>query len=94
MDKPIFGGPGSSDPQIRVKIDGFDTKTTPYLSKTLNPVWQPPVVLTWPCMIDSSLSATIIVEDHNDFKGNELIAVYFTVVSLIFFFAFVRYFFL
>jgi hypothetical protein len=76
MDKPIFGGPGSSDPQVRVKIAGFDTKSTPHLPKTLNPVWQPPVVLTWPCMVDGSLSVTVIVEDHNDFKGIGLLIVF------------------
>ena len=37
MDKPLFGGQGSSDPQTRIKIDGFDTKKTKFIRKTLNP---------------------------------------------------------
>ncbi len=64
MDKPIFGGPGSSDPQVRVKIAGFDQQKTPYIRKTLAPVWNHKMVFQ--ALTDSSLSATVVVEDHND----------------------------
>jgi hypothetical protein len=37
MDKPMFGGAGSSDPQVRIKIDGFDTKKSKFIRKNLNP---------------------------------------------------------
>lgn len=64
-DHSLFGG-GSSDPQVRLKIVGFDQQKTPFMRKTLNPVWNSKHIFTGPS--DNSLSLVAIVEDHNDLK--------------------------
>jgi len=65
-DKSIFGG-GSSDPQVKLKIEGFDSQKTPYIRKSVYPVWNSKHVFTE--LTDSSLSLIVTVEDHNDIKG-------------------------
>ena len=64
-DMSIFGG-GSSDPQVRMKIVGFDTQKTAFIRKNLNPVWNSKHIFRG--VSDSSLSLVVIVEDHNDIK--------------------------
>lgn len=64
-DHSLFGA-GSSDPQVRLKIVGFDQQKTPFIRKNLNPVWNSKHIFTGPS--DSSLSLVAIVEDHNDIK--------------------------
>jgi len=63
VDKPVFG-PSSSDPFVRIKIDGCDTQKTKYIRKNLAPVWN--TTLTFPFVTDPSLSLEITVDDHND----------------------------
>jgi Ca2+-dependent lipid-binding protein len=64
-DTSIFGN-GSSDPQVRLKIVGFDTQKTPFIRKNLNPVWNSKH--TFRGVDDTSASVVVIVEDHNDIK--------------------------
>lgn len=66
MDHSLFGGAGSSDPQVKIKIDGFETKKSKYIRKNLNPTWNEKFV--WAHVMDSSLSLSVTVEDHNDIK--------------------------
>eukprot|EP01034_Spumella_vulgaris_P027083 gene27083-33756_t len=66
MDHSMFGGAGSSDPQVRINIEGFDVQKTKFIRKTLSPVWNQELV--FPAVIDSGLSMKITVEDHNDIK--------------------------
>lgn len=66
MDSSIFGGAGSSDPQVRVQIDGFDKQKTKFIRKTLSPVWNEKMV--FPGVVDSALAVKVTVEDHNDIK--------------------------
>lgn len=70
MDRKMFGG-GSSDPQVRIEIDGFDYKKTKYIPKNLNPVFNEKFV--FPKVVDGSVCMRVIVEDHNDFKFADLI---------------------
>lgn len=65
-DHSLFGT-GTSDPQVRLKIHGFEQQKTPYIRKTLDPVWNSRHV--FPAVVDSALSLAVIVEDHNDLKG-------------------------
>jgi hypothetical protein len=64
-DHSLFGG-GSSDPQVRLKIVGFEQQKTPFIRKNLNPVWNSRHV--FPAVVDNALSLVVIVEDHNDIK--------------------------
>ena len=65
MDKPLFGA-GSADPRVRIKIDGYDVKTTKYISKNLNPQWNEKIV--YQKIHDPSLSMMVIVEDHDTLR--------------------------
>ena len=64
-DHSMFGQ-GSSDPQVRLKIVGFEQQKTPYIRKNLNPVWNSRHI--FPGVLDNALSLVVIVEDHNDIK--------------------------
>jgi Ca2+-dependent lipid-binding protein len=66
MDKSIFGGAGSSDPQVRIKIAGYETKYTKYIPKNLNPIWNQKLV--WQAIDNQSLSLDVKCEDHNDLR--------------------------
>lgn len=55
---------GSSDPFVKVRIEGYDTKKTKVIKKNLNPTWNEK--MTYPSFSDSSLSAEVSVEDYND----------------------------
>ncbi len=66
MDSSIFGGAGSSDPQVRINIDGFHVQKTKFIRKTLSPSWNEKIV--FPYVLDQALSMKITVEDHNDIK--------------------------
>eukprot|EP01038_Epipyxis_sp_PR26KG_P004421 gene4421-6250_t len=63
MDKNLLGSGGSSDPQVRIKIDK-EVQKTKYIRKNLSPQWNE--TLTFKPMVDSSLSMVVICEDHND----------------------------
>ena len=65
-DHSLFGA-GSSDPQVRLKIVGFDQQKTPFIRKSLNPVWNSRHI--FPAVVDNALSLVAIVEDHNDIKS-------------------------
>lgn len=67
VDKPVFG-PSSSDPMVRIKIDGFDAQKTKYIRKNLNPVWN--TTLTFSGVEDAGLTIEVIVEDHNDISSH------------------------
>lgn len=64
-DKSIFGQ-GSSDPQVKLKIDGFDSQRTKFIRKNLSPVWNSKHI--FPGVENTSLSLVVTVEDHNDIK--------------------------
>ncbi len=66
MDHSMFGGTGSSDPQVRINIDGFDVQKTKFIRKTLSPAWNQELV--FPAVLDPGLSMKVTVEDHNDIK--------------------------
>lgn len=67
-DHSLFGA-GSSDPQVRLKIVGFDQQKTAFIRKNLAPVWNSKHVFSG--VDDSSLSLIATVEDHNDIKMSE-----------------------
>ena len=78
-DKNIFRSGGASDPFVRLRMVGFDDKTTPYIPKTLTPVWNERYVFT--PFNDASLSLEVTVYDHNSmqmkkFIGRSLIPLY------------------
>ena len=64
-DHAIFAA-GSSDPQVRLKLVGFDQQKTPFIRKNLNPVWNSKHIFSG--VMDSALSLVAVVEDHNDIK--------------------------
>ena len=70
-----FFGPATSDPRVKIKIVGCDTKKTKYIPKTLNPVWNETLVFA--DVHDISKSIEVIVEDYDmsgtDFMGKVLI---------------------
>jgi hypothetical protein len=65
-DISMFGG-GSSDPQVRLKINGFDQQKTPFIRKSLDPVWNSRHVFSG--VLDTALSLVAVVEDHNDIQS-------------------------
>ena len=78
-DKNIFRSGGTSDPFVRLRMVGFDDKTTPYIPKTLTPVWNERYIFT--PFNDASLSLEVTVYDHNSmqmkkFLGRTLIPLY------------------
>jgi hypothetical protein len=63
VDRSLFGGGASSDPFVKIRIDGFDSKKTPHISKNLNPVWNEKIV--YQAIDDPSLAIRIDCEDYN-----------------------------
>ena len=63
VDRNLFGGGASSDPFVKIRIDGFDTKKTAHISKNLNPTWNEKIV--YQAIEDPSLAIRIDCEDYN-----------------------------
>merc|ERR1711991_924476 len=55
---------GLSDPLVKVKINGFPSKKTKYVPKTLDPVWNEPFVISGVTDISKSLELTCYDYDN------------------------------
>ncbi len=64
MDKNLFSSGGSSDPFVKIKIEGFDSQKTKPIRKELNPVWNEKLV--FPGVEAHDVSIQVTVEDYND----------------------------
>ena len=75
MDPNLIGSGGSSDPLVKIKIDGHKSQRTKTIKKNLNPVWNE--TLKFEYVDDESLSLDIVVEDEdlvkNDFMGKVIV---------------------
>lgn len=62
MDKNFFGKGGSSDPLVRLKIEGVKIKPqeTKYIAKTLTPFYDQKFKFS--PVLDNELALTVIVE--------------------------------
>jgi hypothetical protein len=62
MDKNFFGKGGSSDPLVRLKIEGekFKSQETKYIAKTLTPYYDEK--FRFSPVLDNELALTVIVE--------------------------------
>lgn len=69
MDKNLFGKGGSSDPFVRIRIQGEDTRKTKAITKNLNPVWSEK--FQWEHVEDPQLAMEVTVEDQNDVMSSE-----------------------
>ncbi len=66
MDKPLFGE-ASSDPQVKLEIDKFDTYRTKFVRKNLNPNFKDEEFI-YSGIENPALSLSVTIEDHNDIK--------------------------
>jgi hypothetical protein len=75
MDPNLIGRGGTSDPMVKLRVDGFKTQKSNVIKKNLNPVWNE--TLTFEYLEDPSLSLEVDVEDEdlvkNDFMGKVVI---------------------
>lgn len=75
MDPNLIGSGGSSDPLVKIKIDGFKSQRSKTIKKNLNPVWNETFKIEY--VDDAALSLDIVVEDEdlvkNDFMGKTVI---------------------
>lgn len=69
VDTSLMSRERSSDPFVRIKIDGgdggarFEKKKTRHVNKDLSPVWNE--AFSWPAVTDSSLTINVAVKDKD-----------------------------
>lgn len=75
MDPNLIGSGGSSDPLVKVRLQGVKSQRTKTIKKNLNPVWNETMKFEY--VEDESLSLEFIVEDEdlvkNDFMGKVIV---------------------
>lgn len=64
MDRDMLGRKTSSDPVVKLSIEGYKSQDTAVIRKELNPVWNEKIIFK--PLVDASLSLTVEVEDYND----------------------------
>ena len=69
MDKALFGKGGTSDPFVKIRIEGENSKQTKVMKKNLNPVFNEK--LTWEHVEDPALSMEVSMMDQNDVMSSE-----------------------
>ena len=64
MDTSMFSSGGTSDPFVRLRIEGFKDQQTAYIRKTINPIWNEK--LSFSPFLDGSATLQVTVKDYND----------------------------
>jgi Ca2+-dependent lipid-binding protein len=70
MDKNLLGKGGSSDPLARVQVGSLPEQRTRTIMKCLDPVWNEEFRFE---IRNADHNLTIIVEDWDQFSGNDFI---------------------